>query len=91
MLAAPPVLQQLKQAPIMAFQPTGEAVPLSEVVTAPPAEAEATAAPMAPVAVLPATASSLPLIGLLGLLILAGAFVTRLAAGRLQTAANRLQ
>ena len=91
MLAAPPVMQQLKQASIMAFQPTGEAVQLSAVVTVPPAEVQATATPVVPAEVLPATASSLPLIGLIGLLAIAGAFATRLAAGRLQAAANRLQ
>ena len=91
MLASQPVVLQLKQAPIMAFQPTGEAVQLSEVVTAPPVEVEAAAAPVAPIEVLPSTASNLPLIGLIGLLAIVGAFATRMAAVRLQTAANRLQ
>jgi hypothetical protein len=94
MLAAPPVVEQLKQAPIMAFQPTGEAVQLSEVVTAPPVEVMQTAAApaqVAPVEVLPATASNLPLLGLLGLLAIVGAFAARAAAGRLHAAAGNLQ
>jgi hypothetical protein len=66
-----PVVVQLKQVPIMAFQPTGEEVDLAAVVTAPPAtELQADAAP---VAMLPATSSTLPLIALLGLLALGGA------------------
>jgi hypothetical protein len=73
-----PVVQQLKQAPIMAIQPSGEEVQLAEVVTAPPApiqEADRT---------LPATASSLPLIALLGLLAMCGALAFRLAEKRIQ-------
>jgi hypothetical protein len=78
-----PVLVQLKQAPIMAFRPTGETVQVAEVVTAPPVEAEAAAAPMAPVNVLPATESNLPLIGLIGMLAAGGAFAARATASRL--------
>jgi hypothetical protein len=52
-----PVVVEMTRAPIMAIKPTGEEVALTEVVTAPPVM-EATAA------ALPATASSLPLIGL---------------------------
>ncbi len=67
-----PVVLQLKQAPVMALQPTGEEVELAAVVTPPPAaELQADAAPAA--AVLPATASPLPLIALFGLLALGGA------------------
>ena len=82
----------------MAIKPTGEEVQLAEVVTAPPAETEvATAAPAAATAepavasapastlaekTLPATASNLPLIGLLGLLALSGAFAVRAFASR---------
>src|ERR1022692_169357 len=40
-----PVVAKLKAATIMAIQPTGEEVQLSEVVTPPPAMAEATATP----------------------------------------------
>ena len=69
-----PLVVQLKQAPIMAIKPTGEELQLAEVVTPPPAETEVAAAPMAaaPVAALPSTASSLPLMGLVGLLALGG-------------------
>jgi hypothetical protein len=67
-----PVVLQLKQAPVMALQPTGEEVELAAVVTPPPAaEFQADAAPAA--AVLPATSSPLPLIALFGLLALGGA------------------
>jgi hypothetical protein len=80
-----PVVLQLKQAPIMAVKPTGEAVQIAEVVTPPPAKVEVAAAP-APVAEetkLPSTASQLPLIELMGLLALGGAFAVRAAARRL--------
>ena len=65
-----PVVAELRRAPVMAMNPKGEEVQLAEVVTAPPAEAmvETTTA-----AALPATASSLPLMGLVGLLMLGGA------------------
>lgn len=79
-----PVVAKLKAATIMAIQPTGEEVQLSEVVTPPPAMAEATAAPAVPESALPATASTLPLIGLLGLMALGAAFAVRTAAKRLQ-------
>jgi hypothetical protein len=80
-----PVVLQLKQAPVSAIQPTGEEVQLADVVTAPPAMADAPVAD-APVAdaALPSTASSLPLFGLFGLLALLAAFATRTAANRLQ-------
>jgi len=65
------VVAQLKVAPVQAIQPTGEEVELAQVVTPPPpAELVASAA-------LPATASPLPLIGLLGFLALGGAFALR--------------
>jgi hypothetical protein len=73
-----PVVVQMKQAPVMAIQPSGEEVQLAEVVTAPPAPAPA-AEPA-----LPATASSLPLIALLGLLAICGTFAFRLAEKRVQ-------
>jgi hypothetical protein len=74
-----PVVVQLKQAPVMAIQPSGAQVELAEVVTAPPApvqEADRTA--------LPHTASTLPLIGLLGMLALFGSLIFRVADKRLQ-------
>jgi len=73
-----PVAVQLKQAPIMAIQPTGEEVQLSEVVTPPPAPAANASADRA----LPATASPLPLFALLGLLALGGVFAFRIAERR---------
>jgi hypothetical protein len=62
------VVAQLRQAPVVAIQPTGEEVQLAQVVTAPPAE-ELVAS-----AALPGTASSLPLIALLGFMALSAAF-----------------
>jgi hypothetical protein len=67
MKADAPVVVQLKQAPIMAIKPTGEEVELAQVVTPPPAQ-ELVAA------VLPQTASWLPLIAFLGLLALGAAW-----------------
>jgi hypothetical protein len=72
-----PVVAQLKQAPVMAVQPTGEEVELAQAIGPPPTD-ELTTAKM------PATASTLPLIALLGLLALGGAWVLRLAQVRLQ-------
>ena len=71
-----PEVVQLAKAPVMAIQPTGEAVETAAVVTPPPAvELKPDPAP-APVvaAVLPATSSWLPLIALFGLLALGGAW-----------------
>ena len=73
-----PVVVQLKQAPVLAIQPTGEEVELAQVVAAPPADE-----PLAQ-ATLPATSSTMPLIALLGLLALGGAFALRFAQKRLQ-------
>jgi hypothetical protein len=88
MSATAPVVVQLKQAPIMAINPTGEEVQLAEVVTPPPAEttvADTTTVTTATTeTTLPSTASNLPLIGLLGLMALGGAFAVRTAARRLQ-------
>jgi hypothetical protein len=69
-----PVVAQLRAAPIMAVQPTGEEVQITEVVTPPP--------PAELVASLPATASPLPLLALLGFLAMGGAFVLRSAEKR---------
>ena len=76
-----PVVVELKRAPIMAIKPTGEEVQLAEVVTPPPAQPEAAVASV-PEKTLPATASPLPLIGLLGLLALGGAWTLRLVQNR---------
>ena len=75
-----PVVVQLKQVPVMAVQPTGEEVEVAQVVAPPPVEVAEVTAPVA--AVLPATSSTLPLIALLGLLALGGAFVLRSAQKR---------
>jgi hypothetical protein len=86
-----PIVAQLRSAPIMAVQPTGEDVQLAEVVTPPPAETEVAAAPvvaaapmMAEEKTLPATASLLPLMALFGLLALGGALALRVAEKRFQ-------
>ena len=65
-----PIIVQLRQAPILAFQPTGEQVEVAQVVTPPPAQLVA-------VAKLPTTASSLPLIALLGFFAIGGVFALR--------------
>src|SRR6202522_213043 len=73
-----PVVVQLKQAPVLAVQPTGEDVEIAQVVTAPPAEVLVATND----AQLPKTASPMPLIGLLGLLALGAAFTLKLARTR---------
>jgi hypothetical protein len=79
-----PVVLELRRVPIMAMQPTGIEVQLAEVVTPPPAEETQVAATRsAPKPALPGTASTLPLIGLIGLMALGGAFVVRAVADRL--------
>jgi hypothetical protein len=84
-LVEAPVVAEMKRAPIMAVQPTGEEVQLAQVVTPPPVEVEAAAAPAPePAPMLPDTASKLPLIGLFGLMALGGAFAVRALARRLQ-------
>ena len=81
MEADAPVVVQMKQAPVKAYQPTGEQVELAAVVTPPPAiEFQADAAP---VAMLPATSSLLPLIALFGLVALGGALGLRLLQKRI--------
>jgi hypothetical protein len=80
--ASAPVVVELKQAPIMAVQPTGEEVQVAQVVTPPPPQ-ELEPTVMAQTS-LPATASSAPLIGLLGLLALVGAFAVRATAKRMR-------
>jgi len=79
-----PVVVELKQVPIEAVKPTGEVVPVTEVVELPPART-------APVNVmnasdstksLPHTASLIPLFGLIGLLALAAGVVLTLVLKR---------
>jgi hypothetical protein len=66
--------EALTTTPVMAVTPSGETVDTAQVVEAPPVVAPAAAIAPAPVemASLPKTASYLPLIGLLGLLMLGG-------------------
>ncbi|HWR15457.1 MAG TPA: hypothetical protein VN577_11560 [Terriglobales bacterium] len=64
-------VEDLKTAPIEAVQPTGEAVPLTAAVEAPPVEV----AKMEDPKPMPATASYLPLLACLGLLSLGAAGV----------------
>ncbi len=78
MTVSEPEVAQLKEAPVMAIQPTGEEVEIAAVVTPPPAaELEPDTAPTQVAATtLPKTASPLPLIALLGLLALGGAWAS---------------
>jgi hypothetical protein len=73
-------VEALKTAPVVAVKPTGEVVPVEEVVQAPPAEPAAAPVAAAPVAAAPAeelphTASNLPLFGLIGLLSLGAGLI----------------
>jgi hypothetical protein len=65
-------VEDLKTAPIEAVKPTGDIVPVAEVVQAPPVESAKTE-PMKEPATLPNTASYLPLMALMGLLALGAA------------------
>jgi hypothetical protein len=69
-LAVAPV-EALKTAPVEAVSPKGEPVELAQVVEAPPAAEPVVMAAAEP---LPRTASSLPLIGLIGVLTLGAGF-----------------
>jgi len=76
-LETEPTVELLKEVPVEAVTPTGEVVPLAQVVQPPPA-----AEPPAEMASLPQTASPLPFLGLFGLLSLGvsfalGSFVKR--------------
>jgi hypothetical protein len=80
-VAESPIVAELKQAPVIAIQPNGEEAELEQVVTSPPAQELEAPAPATPE--LPATASPLPLISVLGSLALAGAVALRATASRL--------
>jgi hypothetical protein len=82
--ATEPEVAQLRQAPVRAIQPTGEEVEIAAVVTAPPASELRPDTEPTPVAArrLPQTASPLPLIALLGLLALGGAWALGLVQKR---------
>jgi hypothetical protein len=66
-LATLPV-EELKTAPVVAVKPTGEEVQVAEVVELPPEVATAKPVEVAAAQSLPKTASTLPLVGLIGLL-----------------------
>jgi hypothetical protein len=74
-----PVVVELKRAPVMAIQPSGEEVEIAQVITPPPA-AVLVAQNNAPA--LPATGSSLPLVAVFGMLALAGALTLGLLQKR---------
>ena len=76
------VVSELEREPVKAVEPSGKEVAEAVEVTPPPAE-KVEVAQAAP-AELPKTASPLPLIGLLGLLALAGAAGLRLAERRVR-------
>lgn len=82
-----PVTTELKEAPVMAVKPTGEEVQLAQVVTPPPQERQRTeiaqvrpSGPDSAQSKLPATASSLTMMALLGFLALGVAFAIRSVA-----------
>jgi len=68
-LETEPTIEALKTVPVEAVTPTGETVPLAQVVQPPPA-----AEPTTEMASLPQTASPLPFMGLFGLLSLGVSF-----------------
>jgi len=72
----PRVIAELERAPVTAVEPSGKEVELAQVVTPPPA-AETLVAKAEPAPELPKSASPLPLIGLIGLLALAGGLTLR--------------
>ena len=61
-------IEELKTAPVVAVKPTGEEVQVAEVVELPPEVATAKPVEVAAAQSLPKTASTLPLVGLIGLL-----------------------
>ena len=83
-LAEEPMVMEMKRAPIMAVQPTGEEVQLAQVVTPPPQLAEAAPPVSMAERALPDTASPLPLIGLFGLLAAGGSFAVRAVVSRIR-------
>jgi len=84
-----PSVMALKRAPVKAEQPTGEEVEITEIFptppqllaqNSPPAKSDS---PAQPASKLPATASELPLVGLLGLVLASAGVLLRFAARRL--------
>jgi hypothetical protein len=86
-----PHVVAMKQAPVKAQKPTGEEVEIAEVFLAPPTDSASAPQHLPTTATdpasvpqhLPPTASPLPLIGLIGLLSLAGAVSLRLVSHRI--------
>jgi hypothetical protein len=72
----PRVVAELERAPVTAVEPSGKEVEMAQEVTPPPA-AETLVAKAEPAPELPKTASPLPLLGLIGLLALAGGLTIR--------------
>jgi hypothetical protein len=77
----PRVIAELERAPVTAVEPSGKEVEMAQVVTPPPA-AETLVAKAEPAPELPKSASPLPLIGLIGLLALAGGLTLSAARAR---------
>jgi LPXTG-motif cell wall-anchored protein len=75
-------VEALRRAPVMAIQPTGEEVPVTAVVQAPPAAVAASPAPTEVAQALPHTASSLPLFALAGVLSLLAGFALLIVTKR---------
>lgn len=71
-LETEPTVEALKTVEVEAVKPTGEEVPVAEVVEPPPAQEAAPVAAAEPKS-LPATASQLPLLGLIGIISLGAA------------------
>ena len=85
-----PHVVELKQAPLKAQKPTEEEVEIAEVFVAQIVAPDPPAAPASSLPdKLPTTATSLPLVGLLGLLFLASFGLLRLNAKRRAAAENR--
>jgi hypothetical protein len=78
--AAP--VETLRSVPVTAIQPTGEEVPVTAVVEAPPAAVAAAPAPTEIAQALPHTASSLPLFALVGILSLFAGFTLLIVTKR---------
>jgi hypothetical protein len=72
-LETEPTVEALKVVPIEAVKPTGEEVPVTEVVEAPPVKEAKPVAAAEPAKALPATASQLPLLGVIGVISLGAA------------------
>jgi hypothetical protein len=77
----PRVIAELERAPVTAVEPSGKEVEMAQVVTPPPAS-ETLVAKAEPSPELPKSASPLPLIGLFGLLALAGGLTLRVVRAR---------